>query len=1029
MKKRYFLFLLSLCTLLLTCVQSLLAQDTAENKITIESVVTNPDGQPISNAEVFSENSFTKTGTDGKFSLEMNPDAFLKIQIKGYRSVTFSAGEARNMTEIVLQHSDFLYDDEQKVNLGFRKVYEGDLIGAVSYMSSEGVNKDKTRIMGNGDIEGLIGYRMSGLLGELNVRGLGHELNVGELTSAGSFSARPMILIDGTPRDLDMLRISEIESITVLKDANAVVLYGTSAINGVILVTTKRTANTVKQSDFTVRYGISQPRALPQYLNSADFMQYYNLAYQNDYPGAADVFKESEIINYRLGNQYRYPNVDYYSSEFLKPFKSFFDFNGEFTGGNKFAKYYSNFGWHSNGDMFKTGYGKDARNNIYNMRVNVDVNPNDMISIETDGRVVVNIEDTPMANASDPLQNYWDAVRSARPHEFSSLLPISLIDREIPEFAGRKRDIDGMYLLGGDVNNTRTIIGNMYVGGLLNRNSRIFSFNNRINFDLSGLTKGLSFHTNVSFDFISTWYQTLLHSYKVYYPIWDRDTDRIISLQSYGEDTKSSTPSVSTVNLRRRFGGSATLKYDRTFDNIHHISGAMIGYINVFKRSGEYQGDKRAHLGLQLAYMYDKRYMIDFSGAMVNSTKLPEGNRGGFSPTVGWAWVMSNEDFMSDVGFLDYLKIKASAGIIKTDVPFTSFYLYDSRYNTSGSYAWNEGAGSRSAVISARGANPNLTYVDRKDLNVGLQAMFFNKSLGFETNFFLITNEGLPTTIDSKYPGFYYSFLPVENYNNVKYQGFETGLNYTRTFNDWTVFAGINTLYSTSVRTRYQEAVPYDYLKNEGKSTDAYWGFQADGLFQNEDAIRNSPTQTFGTVKPGDIKYKKQNDEDEVTNNDMVYLGHWQSPFVAGIQLNLTYKFISLMILGDARAGSIGFRTGDYYWVDGNKKYSEVVKNSWTEATGKTAAYPRLTTGTAYNNYRPSTYWMYDNNYFQISRIQLVCQMPESLSGKITFLKTGELFLYVTDPFLISKNKEILKMNTSGAPSFHSYILGVKMSF
>ena len=1027
MKKRYNLFSLSLCVLLLTT-HALLAQNTGENRITIESVVTDSEGHPIANAEIFSENSFVKTGTDGKFTLVINSSAFLNIKAKGYQSVTLYVNEVRNMTEIILQPSNFLYDDDQKVNLGFRQVYEGDLIGAVSNMSPERINGDKTRILGNGDIEGLIGYRMLGLLGELNVRGLGHELNVGELTSAGSYSNRAMIIVDGMPRDLDLLRISEIESITVLKDANAAVLYGTSAINGVILVTTKRANAVKKQADFTARYGISTPRALPNYLNSADFMRYYNIAYKND-GNSNDFFNQSQIAYYESGNQYRFPNVDYYSSDFLKPFKSFFDLNGEFSGGNQFVKYYSNFGWHSAGDMYNIGYGKDARDNVYNIRVNVDVNPVDWISIETDGRVVVNIEDTPMANYDNPLESYWDAVRSARPHEFSPLLPINLIDPELPELISRKRDIDGKYLLGGDVNHTRTIIGNMCAGGLLNRNTRIFSFNNRINIDLGGLIQGLSFHTSVSYDFISTWYQALLHSYKIYYPTWNKDTDFITDLISYGEDSKQSTPSVSTVNLRRRFGGYATLNYDRTFDNVHHISGALIGYTSVFKRSGDYQGDKRAHLGMQLAYMYDKRYMIDFSGALVNSTKLPAGNRGGFSPTVGLGWVMSNEDFMSDVSFIDYLKIRLSGGVMKTDVPLTSFYLYDSRYNTSGSFPWNDGLLSRNGVVSVRGNNPNLTYVDRKDLNIGLQAMFLNKTLGFETNYFLVTNEGLPAIPTSKYPGFYSGFLPIENYNNVKYQGFEIGLNYTRSFSDWTVFVGADMLYSTSIKTKVQETWAYDYLKREGRPADAYFGLKAIGLFDDQSEITSSPTQTFGTVRPGDVKYQKQNDEENVTNDDQVYLGHWQSPFVAGIQFNLTYKIVSLMILGDARAGSVNFKEGDYYWVDGNKKYSDVVKSSWTEETKNTATYPRLTTGSASNNFQRSTFWMYYNDYFQISRVQLTCQMPESLSRKMSYLKAGEVFLYVTDPFLFSKNKEIMKITTSGAPSFRSYVLGVKISF
>ncbi len=1027
MKKRYNLTSIFLSVLLLVCAHTMFAQNANEQKITIAAVIEDSEGNPIANAELLSNSNYAKTESNGSFTISMNSDAFLIVKARGYKSITLPASEVRDMMKITLRPSDFLY--EEKVNLGFRHVYEGDIVGAVSNMTSDYINYDKTRIIGSGDVSGLVGYNMLGLLGELNVRGLGHGLDVGEALSGGSFSSRSMVVVDGLPRDLDHLRISEIESVTVLKDANAAVLYGTSAVNGVILITTKRAKEIKKQADFTVRYGISTPKALPKYLNSYDYMKYYNLAYQND-GNKDDYFSQDEMNNFKSGNQYRYPSVDYYSNEFLKPFKSFFDVNGEFVGGNKIAKYYSNFGVYSAGDMFKMGYGKDARNNIYNMRINVDVKPIDWINIETDGRVVVSKDKTPMANQDDPLESYWDAVRRVRPHEFAQLLPISLMDPEIPALLAHKRDIDGEYLLGGNVNNRSSILGNMYLGGTMEQNTRIYSFNNRINVDLSGVTEGLSFNTSISFDYIATWYQTLLHKYMVYYPTWDKDADRIIGLQEYGTDYKESTPKVSTLYMRRRFGGYATLQYDRTFNNVHHFSGALLGYASVFKMSGDYQGDKRAHLGMQLGYGYDKRYMVDFSGAFVNSTKLPEGNRGGFSPTVGLAWVISNEDFMSGAGFIDYLKIRASAGLMKTDVPISEFYMYENRYGGAGSFTWNDNLGSGTARSSQRGHDPNLTYVDRKDLNIGLQGVFLNKSLGFDANWFLITNEGLPITAASKYPGFYGGFLPIENYNNVEYQGFEIGLNYTRRFNDWMFFVGTNMLYSTSIATRLQEqARPYDYQKREGRPADAQFGLKAIGLFPNGDDITNSPQQTFGTVRPGDIKYQKQNDEENVTVDDEVYLGRWQSPFVAGVHLNVSYKFLSLMVLGEARAGSVNFTESDYYWVDGNKKYSELVKDSWTESNWKNATFPRLTTGTAANNYRRSNYWMYQNDFFRISRVQLTCQMPESLAKKITFVKAGELFLYVTDPFLFSKSKEIMNLSNSGAPYYNSYVIGMKISF
>ena len=1027
MKIRYLSTSVFMITMLMICVHTMFAQSENEQKLTISSVVEDANGNPIADAELISGSNYTKTGSDGSFTISMNSDASLIVKARNYETITLSASEAGKMTQMTLQPSVGLYNE--KVNLGFRQAYEGDLVGAVSYMTAKDFNYDKTQIMGAGAVADLAGYKMLGLLGGLNVRGLGIGMDVGSMLSGGSFSSSAMIVVDGVPRDLDYLRISEIESITVLKDANAAVLYGTSAINGVILITTKRAKEVKKSSNITVHYGISTPKALPKYLNSYEYMKYYNLAYQND--GNEDpYYDQQQLDNFKSGNKYRYPDIDYYSSEFLKSFKSYYDVNGEFSGGNEIAKYYSNFGVYSAGDMFKMGYGNDAKNTVYNLRVNLDVKPLDWINIQSDGRVVVGSNITPMANLDDPTISYWDAVRTARPNQFASLLPISLMDPEIPALLASKRNIDGKYLLGGDVNNRNSILGNMTLGGTMEESTRIFSFNNRINVDLSKVTEGLSFHTNLSFDYVALWYQTLKNQYMVYYPTWAEDQDKIIALETYGKDYKESTPIVSSLYMRRTFGGYSSLNYDRTFNGVHHVSATLLGYASVFKMSGDYQGDSRAHLGMQVGYDYDKRYLVDFSGAFVNSTKLPVGNRGGFSPTAGIAWVLSNEGFMSGAGFVDYLKIRASAGILKTDVPISEFYMYESRYGTSGSLTWNDNLGSGSAVSSQRGYNPYLTYVDRKDLNLGLQGLFLNKSLGLNANWFRITNEGLPTTAASKYPGFYGGFLPVENYNNIKYQGYEVGLNYTRSLNNWTVFAGIDLLYSISTYTKLQEqAWSYDYQKRVGRPADAYFGLVALGLFRNEDDVLNSPQQTFGSVSPGDIKYQKQNDEANVTVDDEVYLGHWQSPYFASVNLNVSYKFLSLMLVGEARAGSIGFTESDYYWVDGNDKYSELVKNSWTVSNWKTATFPRLTTGTAANNYRRSTFWMYKNNFFRIRRVQLSSQIPESLKGKVPFLNGAELFLYATDPFLFSKSKEIMNLSSSGAPYYTSYVLGMNISF
>ena len=822
MKKQYILSLF-LCAACMFNFHTLFAQE--ENTTTIiESIVADSDGNPIANAELFSDGSYAKTGADGKFSISMENDAFLLVKAKGYESVTLDLNNAQNMQSVSLTANPMLYD--KKVNLAFRKAYEGDVVGAVTTVDPKQVMEYQNTYEAND----LWTSRTLGLLGSSSVRGMGIDLDVGSLLTGGSVQTTTMVVVDGLPRSLAGIRASEIESVTFLKDANAAVLYGTAAVNGVILITTKRGEAHRKQADITARYGISTPKAYPKYLNSADYMTYYNMARAND--GLAPQFSDQDISNYRTGDPYLYPNVDYYSRDYLKAFKTSFDVNGEFSGGNKVAQYYANFGWNSEGDIFDVGNAKDMRNNTFNARLNANLRVNDWIDTEIDGTALYFKGVEPYFSDGD----YWSHASSLRPHEYVPLLPISMITGIDPTnalVAGRKRDVDGgKYLIGGNSTYQEHPIGNLYASGDVSNISRVFSFNNRLNFDLDQWVQGLSAQTNISFDFTSGWSQMVRNQYSVY--DWRLESDGTYSLSQHGQDTNSGVQSLTEdeIFVRRNFGAYGLLSYDRTFENIHHFTGSLLAYGFLYKQSFMPQPVRSAHIGLQLGYTYDKRYMIDFSGAVVHSSRMPQDNRGGLSPTVGAAWVMSNEDFMSDVDVVDYLKIRASAGIIKTDLSINDYFMYDNRLVNDRNYSWYEGVRSRSETMYEWQSNNALTYSDRKDVNIGFEALMFGKTVGLTANWFQTVNDGLIVQpINVLYPNFYGTFVPYENYPAVKYKGFEIGLNYTKNLNeDWSVFAGVNMLYSNSERTKVDEIYENDYQYRKGRPADAMFGLEAEEI-------------------------------------------------------------------------------------------------------------------------------------------------------------------------------------------------------
>jgi TonB-linked SusC/RagA family outer membrane protein len=910
--------------------------------------------------------------------------------------------------------SEFLPDSNQKVNVAFRKVKKNDVTGFITTLNAAKIAKYDHTIWVNDVFSG----RTLGLLGTQPIRGLGRGISI-ENISGNPYTGHPVVIVDGLPRNMGTLRLSEVKSITVLRDVNSAILYGSDAINGVILINTKRGAAFKNQANFNVNYGISAPKALPRYLNSADYMTYYNQALTND--GLPAKYSDSLVEAYRTGNRYRNPDVDYYSRKYLRPFKNYFDVNGQFSGGNNVAQYYANLGWNSTGSLLNFGEGSKARDNKFNVRGNVDLKVNDWIKtgIDVTGFFV---------DDKGPTGDYWGDAASLRPNEYAPLLPIDLIDPGNKLLLARKNDVNGLYLLGGNSNHLSTPFGDGYSGGVFEGIERKFSFNNRINVDLNKVTKGLSFHTNISFDYYVNYNQTVNNQYSVYQPVWGTKEDSIVDLTQYGKDSRSGVQSVGDTYFRRRFGAYGLFSYNRIFNKLHHFTGSLLGYLSNFKEQGDFQGIKQAHLGLQLGYIYNEKYMIDFSNAYVNSVKLAKGHRGGFSPSLSLAWVISKEGFMGSAHNIDYLKLKVSGGIMKSDFPIGGFFYYDSRYATSGSYRWDEGTRSRSGVKSDWNSNPDLGYTDRKEVNLGLQGLFFNKHFGAQANLFYDVYDNLVTRPSTQFPDFYSDFIPYENFGANEYYGGEAGLNLNESFGKWSLFIGANLLYTNSKRTKVDEVYQYKYQYRKGHPADANFGLVALGLYQSQDEIDKGPRQTFGTVQPGDIKYKDENGDGVIDDNDEVYIGRYQAPVSGGLQIKLSYKGATLYILGQGQSGADGFESGDYYWIEGSAKYSDVVLGSWTPQTKNAATYPRLSSQVNNNNFQQSTYWMYRTDYFQIRRIQLTVNLPKSLQKS---LRMHGLYVFAdaSNVYQFAKDKSVINLNPGGEPFYRTFSIGLNADF
>jgi hypothetical protein len=220
-----------------------------------------------------------------------------------------------------------------------------------------------------------------------------------------------------------------------------------------------------------------------------------------------------------------------------------------------------------------------------------------------------------------------------------------------------------------------------------------------------------------------------------------------------------------------------------------------------------------------------------------------------------------------------------------------------------------------------------------------------------------------------------------------------------------------------------------DYRYREGNPTDSRFGWVAEGFFRDSADIANHAVQTFGDVMPGDIKYKDLNGDGIIDNNDQKIIGYSSARLQYGVNLNLKYKALGLFLLGTGQTGQDVYFKDDYYWVFGNKKYSEEVLGRWTEQTASTATYPRLSSKYNANNFRNSTFWLYENNWFTLHTAQLTYTVSDRLKSNSLLKKGLQVYLRASNLFTISNIKDKTELNVGKAPKTRYYALGLKVTF
>jgi TonB-dependent starch-binding outer membrane protein SusC len=987
------------------------AQARRLSTLTIASQVLDDNGEPMANVEVksFRAKGRVLTATDGKFSIEVSQDITDQIVIdhKGYNIAVIPAGGGILTIEPITLAKKRLIDPANANVMPYMSVSSDRSVGAVSVITGEELASYPTGAVLtalSGRIPGLIVTQSSNVPGQEEVYA----------TVRGSLAS---IFIDGILRDPVGLAISEIERIEVLKDMPGRSQLGVTGENPVIWITTKKGVPHNAKVTFSSEYGLHTPTVLPKYLDSYRYTTLYNEALAND--GLTPAYSAADIEGYRLGTDLlHYPNTDYYGQYVAKsaPYRSG---NLGFSGGDSRVTYYSNF--HYNGHDGLETVGEELRSNLYKLRGNVNIELSDFMTLNVN--IVGSYEKQRFANAGSggTYYNYFD-ILSNYPANANAMY----FGDKFLTSADYPVNIENEFLRTGFAEH-------------INMNTQN---NAKLTVDLGNVVKGLTFVGNAALDA----YNTLATNkggtaalYRLQRTSGGADTAVLITPES-----NVATMSSSYDYVVRRTSASMGFNY-RYAEGLHKLDANAVYFMGseeIKAVDDDYQPLKMQDAVFSANYAYNDRYVLQVDMAYSGTMKLLKGERFSLYPTVGAAWVISNESFMNQSSVVDYLKLYSSFGIVGADNfsmgGYNTFYLNETLWRSAGT--WRSGyTGNLSSTVAiyniVQQGSLDFTLPKKRYFNVGLQSTLLEKALSVEVNYFnnlyydKISNLAMstPSILGSG------SFLPAVNYGEDVRWGFDGMIQYSGNVGGFTYSAGVNGMYQRAKFIDYDEpdALP-EYRKRAGKDMDLFWLYQADGLFQNATEILNHDAiQSWGTLKPGDIRYVDFNDDGLIDEAD-IHSTDAHTPRIAyGVNFSAGYKGFRIFALGQGIAdGQVLLSSNRYFRINGTRQnYSEFMLDRFPETNNV----PRLTTQST-NNTQNSTFWLANASYFRLRNVEVSYSIPATVTHNfrmtdLTVFARGTNLLTMSALNQYSVEPEDINAGITKYPMLRTITFGVSARF
>jgi TonB-linked SusC/RagA family outer membrane protein len=931
----------------------------------------------------------------------------LLLTLFGLRIMAQEAPVVKDSSSI-FEHKKFL--DHQVVSPFGKPVSK-----TLSTTSVSTIMADDIRSLNAGSISNALAGKLNGLY---TGAGYANSLQIRGVQTFLSGADGVKVLVDGFETDWNTLLPDEIESISVLKDAASLAQYGISGANGVVYIKTK-TGQTRDRAlvTFNSRVSLRQPTILPKFVNNGDYAELYNIAMISDEKDIANgYFKTPQIVDHFKTGAYPvlYPDVDWYD-EVLKPSSIGHDYTLGINGGQDNVDYNVVLGYSNTPGIYDGVDGKTNSNLIsdkYVTRINLNADITEWLRAEVKARAMISSEKSP-----DTVQNVlWSAMGSFLPYNIKTP--------------------DGEW--GGTEGYPENPVGRILQKGYYLTNTRSIDANVKVIADLP-FVDGISIFGQMIFsnNFYSLYQKTRGLSYQELFPTSDTTFTSI--LKGATNDNFSFTQRPGTQWNRTNILGGLEYNLETSNGQLH---ASAIYLRELYTVSLDESNVPMAKINLmgRVNYSLQGKYVAEFGYSYSGTDNYAAESRFGFFPSVSAAWVLSNESFLSGNQNINFLKLRASAGLVGNDQigDLPRFMFLEPFGSPSGGFRIGDQLGTNAATREmVRFANPDATWEKAQKANIGLDAQLFNK-LSVSADYFMEKRSDIfvdPANNLSVIIGGRYNYL---NLGLAKNSGAEIEMMYQDKAGALGFYlVGRASYVKTEIVDSKEPPRAEDYLYRKGNPIGQPFVLEAIGFFADSADIASSPFQTFGAVKPGDVKYKDQNGDGFIDDNDVKAFGNPGYPsLIYSLDGGLEFMGfdVSLFIQGvTGRTISLLSESEIVPFLNGNRKPTEWVKeNYWTPEKGNDALFPRLTTETNNNNYRASTLWQRDGSYLRIRNIEIGYSLPVAMIQK---MKIERLRIYVNaaNPFTISKITEIDVdpeiNNPYTYPLMKSYNLGLTLNF